>query len=181
MPLKKSKNAKRGTRGGREEAFALMFEWSFGFAGLPEIAESAALAGREEPGGYGLALAEKTVQNILELDSIIEQYSQGWKLVRISRTLLTMLRIAFCEMTQIENVPAGVSISEAVEILKKYGSAEEAAYLNGVLGSFDKVRRGLKPEPPKPAFIPDNEDIQTNIQNKQQEHSEEMYDTKIEH
>ncbi len=171
MPRKKPKNAKYSSREGREDALALLFEWSFGHSELSEIVESSLLAGRGEPDGYGLLLAEKAVQSVKELDGLIEQYSQGWKLSRLSRTLLTMLRIAFCEMTQLEKIPAGVSISEAVEILKKYGTAEEAAYLNGVLGSFDQVRRGLKPEPPKPSPAMSIEDIQSDEQNIQTEQS----------
>jgi N utilization substance protein B len=134
----------------REAAFLLLFEWSFGHAGLGEIIEAAKEAGREEPGQYALKLAQKAIENIGELDSLIERYSQGWKLNRLSRALLTALRIALCEMTLLTGIPAGVSINEAVELLKKYGTKEDAAYLNGVLGAFEQVRQGLKPEPPKP-------------------------------
>jgi N utilization substance protein B len=137
------------SRESREAAFMLLFEWSFGYAGLAEIIEAAKEAGRGEPDAYALKLAGKTIENSGELDSLIEQYSQGWKLNRLSRALLTILRMALCEMTLMTGVPAGVSITEAVELLKKYGGKEEAAYLNGVLGAFDQVRKGLRPEPPK--------------------------------
>jgi N utilization substance protein B len=138
------------SRESREAAFLLLFERSFGYAELGEIIEAAKEAGREAPDAYALKLAGKTVENSGELDSLIEQYSQGWKLNRLSRALLALLRMALCEMTLMTGVPAGVSINEAVELLKKYGTKDDAAYLNGVLGAFEQVRQGLKPEPPKP-------------------------------
>jgi N utilization substance protein B len=138
------------SRESREAAFMLLFEWSFGYAEVNEIIDAAREAGREEPDSYALELASKTVENSAELDSLIEQYSQGWRLNRLSRALLAILRMALCEMTLMTGVPAGVSINEAVELLKKYGTKDDAAYLNGVLGAFEQVRKGLKPEPPKP-------------------------------
>jgi N utilization substance protein B len=160
--LPKNKPPKKTrSRESREAGFLLLFEWSFGHAGLDEILESAKEAGREEPGSYALKLANNAVENIAGLDSLIEQYSQGWKLNRLSRALLTALRVALCEMTLLTGIPAGVSINEAVELLKKYGTKEDAAYLNGVLGAFEQVRQGLRPEPPKPEKPEETEEPET--------------------
>jgi N utilization substance protein B len=148
-PKNKLPKSKR-SRESRETGFLLLFEWSFGYAELGEIIEAAKEAGREEPDPYALKLARRTIENSAALDELIERYSQGWKLNRLSRALLTILRMALCEMTLMTGVPAGVSINEAVELLKKYASKDDAAYLNGVLGAFEQVRKGLKPEPPKP-------------------------------
>jgi N utilization substance protein B len=148
-PTNKPPKSKR-SRESREAGFLLLFEWSFGHAGLEEILEAANEAGREAPGAYAVKLAGKALESSGELDGLIEQYSQGWKLNRLSRALVTALRMALCEMALMTGVPAGVSINEAVELLKKYGTKEDAAYLNGVLGAFEQVRQGLKPEPPKP-------------------------------
>jgi N utilization substance protein B len=137
------------SRESREAALLLLFEWSYGFAGLDEILEAAKEAGRDEPDSYALELSRTTVENVAAIDSLIDQYSQGWKRNRLSRAVVTVLRMALCEMTLLTGVPVGVSINEAVELLKKYGTKDDAAYLNGVLGAFEQVRQGLKPEPPK--------------------------------
>lgn len=135
-------------RESRETAFELLFEWSFKEDSLEEIIEMAGKARNAQVDDFARKLAGKAVASRDEIDALIGQYSQGRKLSRISKTALAVLRLCFCELTQFEEIPAGASINEGVELLKKYGTEEEAAYLNGILGSFDRVRKGLKPPPP---------------------------------
>ena len=71
-----------------------------------------------------------------ELDAYIEQYARGWRVDRLSRTALAVLRCAICEILYIEDVPAGAAINEAVELDKKYDEPDTVAFVNGVLGSF---------------------------------------------
>ena len=54
-----------------------------------------------------------------------------------------MMRIAICEMRYLDDIPQSVSINEAVEIAKKYSGEEDAAFVNGVLGSVAK-KAGVK-------------------------------------
>lgn len=142
--------AKLTRRESREAAFELIFEWSFKDEPLDEIIENAITARKIVVDSFSGKLAEKVIENREELDLLIEQYSQGWKLQRISKTALAVLRMSFCELTKFGDIPVGVSINEAVELVKKYGTDEEAAYLNGILGTFEKVRKGLKEAPPLP-------------------------------
>lgn len=140
--------AKLTRRESRETAFELLFEWSFKDETLDEIVEAAKLARDLEPDKFALSLAEKVVESRAGLDALIERYSQGWKLSRISHTALTVLRMSFCELTKFEDIPAGATINEAVELVKKFGTDEEAAYLNGILGSFERARKeGREPAP----------------------------------
>jgi len=136
-------------RESRETAFALLFEWSFTEESLDEIVELAQLARDAQVDAFALELVGKVIQNREELDLLIERYSQGWKLKRISRTALAVLRMSFCEMTKFNDIPVGASINEAVELVKKFGTNEEATYINGILGSFERVRKGLEPAPPQ--------------------------------
>ena len=71
-----------------------------------------------------------------EIDGCIEKYSRGWKISRISKTALAVLRVAIYEMLYVDDVPAGVAISEAVELAKGYDVPETVSFINGVLGSF---------------------------------------------
>ena len=73
-----------------------------------------------------------------ELDGYIEKYSRGWKLGRISKTALAILRCAICEILYIEDVPASAAINEAVELDKGYDEPDTVAFVNGVLGGFMK-------------------------------------------
>ena len=71
-----------------------------------------------------------------ELDEQIQKYAIGWDICRISKLARCILRLAIYEIQYVDDVPAGVAVSEAVRIAKKYNSDETAAFVNGILGSF---------------------------------------------
>lgn len=75
-----------------------------------------------------------------ELDSLIEQFSHGWKLSRISRTALAVLRVALYEILYMPDIPAAASINEAVELAKGYDEPETVRFINGILGAFMRSR-----------------------------------------
>lgn len=74
--------------------------------------------------------------NRFEIDSYIERYAKGWRLERISKTALAVLRCAICEILYIDDVPASSAINEAVELDKGYDEPDVVAFVNGVLGGF---------------------------------------------
>ena len=71
-----------------------------------------------------------------ELDEQIRKFSIGWDISRISRLARCILRLAMFEILYVEDVPAGVAVSEAVRIAKKYHDDDTGAFINGILGSF---------------------------------------------
>lgn len=71
-----------------------------------------------------------------ELDEQIRKFSIGWDISRISKLARCILRLAIFEIQYVEDVPAGVAVSEAVRIAKKYNDDDTAAFINGILGSF---------------------------------------------
>ncbi len=71
-----------------------------------------------------------------ELERRIAEQSKGWRLERISRIALTLMKMALFEPTAIEGVTQAVAINEAVELCKAYDSEEAAAFVNGVLGTL---------------------------------------------
>lgn len=77
-------------------------------------------------------------ENIEEIDSYIEKYSEGWKIKRLARIDLAVLRIAIYEIMHKEDMPPQVSINEAVDVSKKYSTDESSKYINGLLGTFLK-------------------------------------------
>ena len=85
---------------------------------------------------YIRRLITLTVSHREELDGFIERYSHGWKPERISRTALTILRCALCEILYMEDIPNAAAINEAVELDKGYDDPDTVAFVNGVLGGF---------------------------------------------
>ena len=73
-----------------------------------------------------------------ELDGYVEKYAKGWKVERISKTALAILRCALCEILYVDDVPASAAINEAVELDKGYDEPDTVAFVNGVLGGFMK-------------------------------------------
>lgn len=70
------------------------------------------------------------------MDALISPLLKGWKIDRLPRVDLTILRIAVFEMRHLEEVPDSVAISEAVILAKRYGSEESKSYINAVLGKL---------------------------------------------
>ena len=71
-----------------------------------------------------------------ELNMIISQYSIDWDITRISRLTRAAMQLAIFEILNMEDIPTGVAISEAVRIVKLYDSKEAAHFVNGILGNF---------------------------------------------
>ena len=77
-----------------------------------------------------------TAENRSEIDGFIERYAKGWRVERISKTALAILRCAICEILYMEEVPNAAAINEAVELDKGYDEPDTVAFVNGVLGGF---------------------------------------------
>ena len=77
-------------------------------------------------------------EKIEELDQKIKNCSLKWKLERISRVSVSILRIALYELLYMESIPTEVSINEAVELAKKYDNDDSYTFINGVLGAAVK-------------------------------------------
>ncbi|MDY5103091.1 MAG: transcription antitermination factor NusB [Agathobacter sp.] len=74
--------------------------------------------------------------HITELDEVINDVSSGWKTSRMSKVDLTIIRLAVYEMRYEEDIPVAVSINEAVELAKKYGTDDSASFVNGILAKL---------------------------------------------
>lgn len=123
----------------REQAFILLFEKSFNSE--TEVAELYDFAIENEVitgSDFVKSLLLKTWENVDSIDAVIEKHTKGWKVSRISKVALAVLRLAICEMLYFEDIPVGVSINEAVELCKKYAAKDDASFVNGLLGSASK-------------------------------------------
>ena len=77
-------------------------------------------------------------ENINSIDEIIEKYLNGWKLSRLSKVTASILRISIYEMKYLE-LPAPISINEAVEMSKQFAEDGAASFINGVLNNASKA------------------------------------------
>ena len=123
----------------REQAFIVLFEKIFdNESAISEIIKNAQEAELIKINGFAQSLLEAIETNALKIDDVIEANLKGWSLQRLPKVSLAVLRLAIGEMLFIDDVPAGVSVNEAVELTKKYGTNDDASYVNGVLGSVAK-------------------------------------------
>ncbi len=122
----------------REQAVLLTFEKLFSDTDVDEIADNIIDSRDEFYSDYAIEAAKCIEENREEIDSYISAHlSTGWKISRISRIALAILRVAVYEMKYIDEVPVSVAINEAVELTKKY-STDDASFVNGVLGAIAK-------------------------------------------
>ena len=95
------------------------------------------LPAHEEIHKFARQLLAGVQEKKAEMDERIGQISKNWSLARMSVTDRNILRLALYEM-QYVNTPKPVVINEAIELAKKFGSAESRAFVNGILDQFDK-------------------------------------------
>ena len=78
-----------------------------------------------------------------QIDALVERYSQNWNISRMSCVDRNVMRIAVYEMLYCDDIPPKVSINEAVDIGKKFGTQESGAFINGIM---DSIREALVEE-----------------------------------
>ncbi len=82
----------------------------------------------------------KCYQNLESIDNIISSSLKGWTTDRLAKTTLSILRLAYCEFTYLDDVPYQVAINEAVELAKTYCDETDPAFINGVLADIVKAK-----------------------------------------
>lgn len=122
----------------RESIFLLLFRIEFN--SREEVAEQAEDFCQdieaEEDRAYILDKLEKILDSLEEIDEKIMEICKGWRLNRLGKAELAILRLAVFEILRDEDIPTGVAINEAVEIAKIYCSEEAPRFVNGVLAKL---------------------------------------------
>ena len=124
----------------REQAFQLVFEMGITGDSVDATIDAAGMSRDLILDDFAEKLAKGVEQNREKIDEQISRYIRGWKCSRLSRVAVAALRLAVYEILYEDNIPDSVSINEAVELAKKYGSVEDAPFVNGVLASVVKSR-----------------------------------------
>jgi len=82
---------------------------------------------------FARSLGSAAVERAKEIDDMISASSKNWRIDRMSRVDRNILRLGTCELIAFKDVPVKVVINEAVELAKRFGTAESSAFVNGVL------------------------------------------------
>lgn len=143
------KNRQNTRRGAREQAFQILYGCSFNppadilglmdaFRNYPHKDGGAADAANGEPSGFAWELVRGVFEKQAALDGLIESYSRNWRLDRVGRVELVLLRLALFELRAENDTPHKVVINEALELCGQFGSPQAKAFVNGVLDAAVK-------------------------------------------
>ena len=94
--------------------------------------------GDEEVVRFARLLVEGALAEKREIDDVIAGAAQNWRLDRMALVDRNILRIAVFEMIHVEDIPAKVSINEAIELGKRFSTQQSGSFINGIL---DRIRR----------------------------------------
>ncbi len=93
---------------------------------------------------YARQLVAGTIENRVEIDDLIRQHAENWRLERMPTIDRNILRLAIYEMLHESNVPKVVIVDEAIELAKKFGSENSGRFVNGLLdGVLQSERPGM--------------------------------------
>ncbi len=136
---------KESRRASRERAFQVLYGLGYipaqdgralrqAFLDNPAVFDT----GKTEAEGFSWDLVHGAWSMQKELDEAITRHSQHWRIERIGRIELTILRLGMYEMLHRPDVPVKVAINEAVELAKQFGDANSPSFINGILDAAAK-------------------------------------------
>ena len=130
----------------RSSAMRLLYSWSMGdeeqlmtLKMLYEDGNMTLDAGQQR---YIDRVIDGVKANLAEIDRDIDTLAEGWSAERLPKVDLAILRLGIFELGWCDEIPAGATINECVELTRKYEEQEVVAFVNGILGSFARSLKG---------------------------------------
>jgi N utilization substance protein B len=122
----------------RELALRALFQTDVGRSAVEEVVSSCQAQDYHSPETLEFAreLIVGTVEHRERIDRVIEKYARDWTLERMANVDRNILRLASFELLYLPEVPPGASVDEAVELAKRYSTAESGRFVNGILGNL---------------------------------------------
>lgn len=124
-------------REARKQAFLLLFQYKFQPENmerlLSDFFDENKVGDQRE---YIDAVVRGTLAEIEEIDSLISEYSKGWRVDRISSVSLAALRLGVYEIKYMKDIPSAVSVNEAVALVKEFEGEQALPFVNGILGKL---------------------------------------------
>jgi transcription antitermination factor NusB len=136
-------------RKSRELALQILYSFETNEKPLEELYQDEMFTSTpEQHRAFAKILIEGCLQHKKNLHEEIEKILHNWKLNRLAALDLVILRMALFEMKYLDDVPAVVSINEAIDLAKKFSTSDSGAFINGILDRFRKqnLDTGNKPE-----------------------------------
>lgn len=137
-----------------------MYAFSVGDQSLEHVLQTVIVPSfREDPAGLEFAekLFLRTADNREKTEQIIQDHIANWEIERLAVVDLVILQMAISEIIAFPDIPAKVTINEAIEIAKKYSTSRSGQFVNGILdavlltlkekGGLQKQGRGLVDQP----------------------------------
>ncbi|MCE5313590.1 MAG: transcription antitermination factor NusB [Armatimonadota bacterium] len=139
---------KKSRRAARELALNILYQWDT--CGLPfdealatalEFADLSGLEAKhpemaEQARSHAATVATGVKEHLAQLDGHIARLAQGWPVDRQPAVDRNILRIAIFEIDYVDSVPPVVAVDEAIEMAKKFSTAESGKFINGVLAGY---------------------------------------------
>jgi N utilization substance protein B len=145
-----NRSPKESRHRGREAAIQMLYQWEVGRQTMDEVSETFWDHGTEggesiaeDQRAFAAALAEGTAARVKELDPIIAEAAEHWRIERMNVMDRLILRLAVYEFLHERQTPAKVIINEALELARTFSSDDAVRFINGIL---DAIRRKLERE-----------------------------------
>jgi len=134
-----------GRRSARELVLSALFQIDLAHVSPDEAVSIVSNADRyaDETLCFARELVLGSSRHLSKIDSVIERHARGWSLDRMANIDRNILRLALYEVLYRTDIPPSVTVDEAVELAKKFSTAESGRFVNGVLGN---VVRNLEEE-----------------------------------
>ena len=130
-----------GRRASREIAMKLLYQLEIQKGDREDqirmVLEENSLADKDKE--YITDVVNGIQNNLAYIDKTIDIYSKGWKIGRISKVDLSIMRLSIYEICFRSDIPYSVSVNEAVELAKKYSSEEAGSFVNGILSNVSNT------------------------------------------
>ena len=127
-------------RAAREQALQWLYQVDIGRTDVEEALSRPNLRLSPESLAFAQQLVRGAVANIRAIDALIARYAKDWSLDRMASVDRNILRLAIFEILHLPDIPHSVSADEAVELAKRYSTAESSKFVNGVLGGLLRDR-----------------------------------------
>jgi len=131
-------------RKARIYAMQALFSWDISCTPPEELLEFSWVdrqGDREDTLAFARILLAGTLEHVEEVDAALQEHLEHWKLERLARVDLAILRLSAYSLLFQPDIPASVTIDEAIDLAREFGSAESYRFVNGVL---DAVRRDAR-------------------------------------
>ncbi len=131
-------------RKGRIIAFQTLYRYDLTKAPLEELLDFSWIdpqkvkSNKEEIFTFARLIIQGTIENIEKIDSVIQNQLEHWDIARLSKVDLAIIRISTYALLFEKDIPPSVTIDEAIDIAKEFGSEDSYRFINGVLDGIRK-------------------------------------------